>query len=43
MIRVLTQDLGIDRFVATGTVVGLDWTSRRVLFTHGPRNNENES
>lgn len=40
VIRVLTQDLGIDRFVVTGCVVGLDWTAREVLFTHGPRNNE---
>ena len=43
VIRVLTQDLGIDRFVATGCVVGLDWTAREVIFTHGPRNNEAES
>jgi probable phosphoglycerate mutase len=34
VIRVLTQDLGMDRFVPTGSVVGLDWTAARVLFVH---------
>ena len=37
------DSLGIDRFVATGCVVGLDWAAQKVVFTHGPRNNENES
>jgi probable phosphoglycerate mutase len=32
VIRILTQDLGVDRFVATGSVVGVDWTNRRLLF-----------
>jgi len=40
VIRVLTQDLGIDRFVPTGSVVGLDWPARRVLFVHEPGNIE---
>ena len=34
VIRILTQDLGIDRFVPTGSVVGVDWTNRRLLFVH---------
>ena len=32
VIRILTQDLGVDRFVPTGSVVGVDWTQRRLLF-----------
>ena len=36
VIRVLTQDLGLDRFVPTGTLVGLDWSERRVLFVREP-------
>jgi probable phosphoglycerate mutase len=36
VIRILTQDLGLDRFVANGTVVGVDWTARRLLFVHEP-------
>jgi probable phosphoglycerate mutase len=32
VIRILTQDLGVDRFVPTGSVVGVDWTNRRLLF-----------
>ena len=36
VIRILTQDLGLDRFVATGTVVGVDWTRRRLLFVREP-------
>ena len=34
VIRILTQDLGVDRFVATGSVVGVDWTNRRLLFVN---------
>jgi probable phosphoglycerate mutase len=34
VIRVLTQDLGLDRFIATGSVVVVDWTGRRVLSIH---------
>jgi probable phosphoglycerate mutase len=41
VIRVLTQDLGMDRFVATGSVVGLDWRAGRVLFVHEPGNISN--
>lgn len=33
VIRLLTRDAGHDAFVATGTVVGLDWTRRELLFT----------
>lgn len=36
VIRVLTQDLGLDRFVATGSVVGLDWDGQRLLFVREP-------
>ena len=32
VIRILTQDLGVDRFVPTGSIVGVDWTNRRLLF-----------
>jgi probable phosphoglycerate mutase len=31
VIRILTQDLGLDRFVATGSVVVLDWDRRELL------------
>lgn len=34
VIRILTQDLGVDRFVPTGSVVGVDWTNRRLLFVN---------
>ncbi|MGD1146779.1 MAG: histidine phosphatase family protein [Thermoanaerobaculaceae bacterium] len=33
VIRLLTREAGHDVFVPTGTVVGLDWTDRAVLFT----------
>jgi probable phosphoglycerate mutase len=36
VIRILTQDLGLDRFVATGSVVGVEWTRRRLLFVTEP-------
>jgi probable phosphoglycerate mutase len=36
VIRILTQDLGVDRFVGTGSVVGVDWTNRRLLFVNEP-------
>jgi len=38
VIRVLTQDLGLDRFVATGSLVVLDWPAQRVLLVHEPGN-----
>jgi len=38
VIRVLTQDLGLDRFVSTGSVVGLDPTAGQLLFVHEPGN-----
>jgi probable phosphoglycerate mutase len=34
VIRLLTQSLGVDRFVATGSVVGVDWQRQRLLFVH---------
>lgn len=37
VIRIVTQDLGLDRFVATGSVVGVDWTRREILFVNEPR------
>jgi probable phosphoglycerate mutase len=40
VIRVLTQDLGLDRFVATGSLVGLDWEMRQLLFVREPGNTE---
>lgn len=36
VIRELARDLGVDRFVPTGTVIGLDWHARRLLFVHEP-------
>jgi probable phosphoglycerate mutase len=38
VIRILTQDLGVDRFIPTGSLVGLDWSSREVLFVREPGN-----
>jgi probable phosphoglycerate mutase len=38
VIRILTQDLGIDRFVATGSLVVVDWLARAVLRVHEPGN-----
>ena len=40
VIRALTQDLGIDRFVATGTLVKLDWDAAEVILIHEPGNTE---
>jgi len=40
VIRVLTQDLGVDRFIPTGSLVGLDWAAQEVLFVHEPGNTE---
>lgn len=36
VIRVLTQDVGLDRFVPTGTLVVLDWIGRRLLDVRPP-------
>jgi len=36
VIRILTQDLGLDRFVNTGSVVALDWSAHRLLFVEEP-------
>lgn len=38
VIRVLTQDLGLDRFIPTGGLVGLDWAAQEVLFVREPGN-----
>jgi probable phosphoglycerate mutase len=38
VIRVITQDLGLDRFVATGSLVVVDWPARRLLRVHEPGN-----
>ena len=38
VIRILIQDLGVDRFVPTGSLVGLDWTAQKVLFVREPGN-----
>jgi len=40
VIRALTQDLGLDRFVATGTLVTLDWEAAKVVVKHEPGNTE---
>ena len=42
VIRALTQDLGVDRFIPTGSVVGLDWTAQEVLFVREPGNTGTE-
>ncbi len=34
VIRVLTWRLGLDRFIATGSLVGVNWTDRKLLFVH---------
>jgi probable phosphoglycerate mutase len=36
VIRILTQDLGLDRFVATGTLVVVDWTNRHLVSVTEP-------
>ena len=36
VIRVITQDLGLDRFVATGSLVVVDWVARRLLSVREP-------
>lgn len=38
VIRMLTQDAGLDRFLPTGSLVGLDWTRRALLFVREPEN-----
>jgi probable phosphoglycerate mutase len=32
VIRAITREAGEDSFLPTGSVVGLDWTARRLLF-----------
>jgi probable phosphoglycerate mutase len=36
VIRVLTQDLGLDRFVGTGAVVVVDWSGGRLVSVQEP-------
>ena len=36
VIRVLTQDLGIDRFLPTCSIVAIDWSRQEVLFLREP-------
>jgi probable phosphoglycerate mutase len=36
VIRVLTQDLGLDRFVGTGSLVVVDWSGGRLVSVHEP-------
>jgi probable phosphoglycerate mutase len=43
VVRVLTQDLGVDRFVPTGSLVGIDWHAGEVLFVREPGNTETEN
>jgi probable phosphoglycerate mutase len=38
VIRVLTQDLGVDRFIPTGGVLALDWSAGKILFLREPGN-----
>ncbi len=40
VIRSLVQDLGIDRFVATCSVVGVNWSDQRLLFVEEPEEAE---
>ncbi len=40
VIRALTQDLGLDRFVATGSLVSVDWKAQKVLFVSEPGNTQ---
>ena len=40
VVRALTQDLGLDRFVPTGSLVGLDWAAQEVLFVREAGNTE---
>lgn len=40
VIRSLMQDLGLDRFVATGSVVGVDWSAQSLLFVDEPEDAE---
>jgi len=40
VIRALTQDLGIDRFVPTGSVVTLDWNAAEAFILHEQGNTQ---
>lgn len=40
VIRVLTQDVGLDRFVPTGTLVVVDWLARRLVDVRQPDRGE---
>jgi probable phosphoglycerate mutase len=43
VIRVLTQDLGVDRFIPTGSLLGLDWQAGNLLFLREPGNTDGRS
>ena len=38
VIRALTQDLGVDRFIPTGSLLCLDWRAEEVVFVREPGN-----
>ncbi len=40
VIRSLMQDLGLDRFVPTCSIIGVDWSAQRLLFVDEPGNVE---
>jgi probable phosphoglycerate mutase len=40
VIRAVTQGLGVDRFVVTGSVVGVDWSGRAILFVDEPEDSQ---
>jgi probable phosphoglycerate mutase len=40
VIRAVTQDFGMDRFVVTGSVVGVDWSRRRIVFVDEPEDSQ---
>jgi len=42
VIRVLSQDLGVDRFLQTGGLLTLEWSTPRVLFVHEPGNTDRD-
>ncbi len=42
VIRVLTQDLGVDRFIPTGSVLALDLEAGKVLFLREPGNTDRQ-
>jgi probable phosphoglycerate mutase len=43
VIRVLSQDLGVDRFIPTGSLLGLDWGAGKVSFVREAGNTDDRS